>query len=568
MSALSLLSLAVLLPQAFEEPVGVTKSEVDVTSTPLAATSETVPDAWGPRIRLRAEDGWFSVPIHATLMPDGRVHFMGYERDLEDPSVPSDQRKATFMIDPLPLGSTAPTDHTVTPLTSVLDANNLFILPYFIDDTLFCAGNTLMADGQLFTAGGTRGVFDVTTSDVFTFGLPYATRFDGTNWTRIPNEMVGLGASGLNNRWYTTPTRLPDGRILVTSGYDVVLPNTSLNLSAELYDPATDSFTLFSDLTDVPMEVFNGDYTHAFVLPEPVGQFDMVMFGQAGTPVLASTSGPASWAPLAIPRPGTLAGQAPNSEASSTLLPIRVEDGEWGYSNGSVMMTSGQTGTSHARKVDVFDTQALAWKQRVDLGVSRSHPSTVLLPDGRVLVVAGHNSSGSPDLRRNAYFDPRNPRGTKLGASFNGEVRGYHTVAVLLPDGRVLIGGGRDLITSTGPDEKSDMRYYSPSYLLKPNRPKILSAPDGIRLGKEFLIQTNKRVSEVVLLALGSMTHSIDMNQRYVQLDKLQSIKLPTGHVHSIAAPPNGQIAPPGYYMLFALDNRRVPSEAVIVQVK
>ena len=63
------------------------------------------------------------------------------------------------------------------------------------------------------------------------------------------------------------------------------------------------------------------------------------------------------------------------------------------------MMTSGQPGTSHMQNVDVFDTQALSWMKRVNLGVKRHHPSTVLLPDGRVLIVAGHNSTDSPDLR-------------------------------------------------------------------------------------------------------------------------------------------------------------------------
>ena len=214
MCTLSLISLAVLMPQSFvelDEPA----LDAPLSSSNLVAANDTIPDAWGPLIRLRAQDGWFSVPVHATLMPDGRVHFMGYERPVEDPSVASDQRKATFIIDPIPLGSPAPNDHVVTSLTPPLDANALFLPPYFIDDTLFCAGNTLTADGQVFTAGGTRGVIDITTGDTFALGMPYATRFDGTNWTRIPNDMVGIGAAGLERSLVHDPDAVagwPDSR--------------------------------------------------------------------------------------------------------------------------------------------------------------------------------------------------------------------------------------------------------------------------------------------------------------------------------------------------------------------
>ena len=75
-------------------------------------------------------------------------------------------------------------------------------------------------------------------------------------------------------------------------------------------------------------------------------------------------------------------------------------------------------------------------------------------------------------------------------------------------------------------------------------------------------------VERVALLRPGAFTHSFDMNQRHVELAKVQSFLLPSGeHLTVAAAPEGGRIAPPGHYMLFALDKRRVPSEAAIVEL-
>ena len=78
---------------------------------------------------------------------------------------------------------------------------------------------------------------------------------------------------------------------------------------------------------------------------------------------------------------------------------------------------------------------------------------------------------------------------------------------------------------------------------------------------------SNVPISEVVLIALGSMTHSFDMNQRSIQLELVWEWQGPNFAVHFAKAPPNGQMAPPGHYMLFVLDENRAPSQAIIVQL-
>jgi galactose oxidase len=66
-----------------------------------------------------------------------------------------------------------------------------------------------------------------------------------------------------------------------------------------------------------------------------------------------------------------------------------------------------------------------------------------------------------------------------------------------------------------------------------------------------------------VLMGLGSMTHAFDMNQRYVQL-----AATPQGATAAqVTGPADIQTAPPGHYMLFVLNESRVPSIARFVRV-
>jgi hypothetical protein len=306
---------------------------------------------------------------------------------------------------------------------------------------------------------------------------------------------------------------------------------------------------------------------------------DALVMGESSAPVLFGTDLPGHWFTRLVPRPGTtLFGDgtarivAPNYGASTAMLPIRVQNGQWGYFNGAVLVAGGAYATPNEHSIDVYDPITNAWRlPRLDMEVRRHHPSTVLLPDGRILVIAGHDDSGlsGPRIRRATYVDPAQGFLVTEGTSTMAETRGYHTTTMLLPDGRVLVGGGRDAGASSPANEKTNFRYYSPSYLSRP-RPSLLQlagrAPDAaseVRYGQALPIQFTGQVTEAVLIALGSMTHSFDSNQRYVQL-----ALAPTGpSTATIVGPPNPETAPPGYYMLFVLDADRTPSVAAIVRV-
>jgi len=108
------------------------------------------------------------------------------------------------------------------------------------------------------------------------------------------------------------------------------------------------------------------------------------------------------------------------------------------------------------------------------------------------------------------------------------------------------------------------MEIYEPPYLFSSTpRPTITSSPSSISYGNTFSVTTSDaaNISSVVLVRNGTVTHAFGMDQREVAL----SFTAGSGAL-TVTAPPNGNIAPPGYYMLFIL-NSGVPSVATFVQL-
>jgi hypothetical protein len=123
------------------------------------------------------------------------------------------------------------------------------------------------------------------------------------------------------------------------------------------------------------------------------------------------------------------------------------------------------------------------------------------------------------------------------------------------------VGGGGEY-HGTSPDQLN-AEIYSPPYLFKGARPTVTSAPSTLTYGSQFTVQTPDaaNISSVALLRLGSVTHAFNENQRYVPL----TFSAGTGSLN-VTAPANANFAPPGYYMLFIVNNTGVPSVAVFVQ--
>ena len=141
----------------------------------------------------------------------------------------------------------------------------------------------------------------------------------------------------------------------------------------------------------------------------------------------------------------------------------------------------------------------------------------------------------------------------------------YHSTALLLPDGRVLVAGGGRFNGVNEPTDQLSSEIYSPPYLFNGAPPVISAAPAATTYATSFSITTPdaSTITSAALIRLGAVTHAFDQNQRYVPLTFQQA----TGGL-SVQSPSSANLAPPGYYMLFIVNSTGVPSVASIVKVQ
>lgn len=204
----------------------------------------------------------------------------------------------------------------------------------------------------------------------------------------------------------------------------------------------------------------------------------------------------------------------------------------------------------------------------------RFHHNAVLLPDATVVAVGGNlDTNGElncalPVLQTELLNDLPFAWRTLAPATVR---RGYHSTAVLLPDGRVLVGGGEQ--------REFDYEVFQPHYLTNgTTRPQILNAPAtlDIKYGRTYDIEyaAGVTVERAVLMAPGSVTHHSDMHQRYFELQTITPPPPGPNPIFSFQAPTSAGQAPRGYYMLFLISsvqpgaNRGTPSVATWVYLQ
>ena len=415
----------------------------------------------------------------------------------------------------------------------------------------FCSGHSFLEDGTLLVTGGHDLEDGV--------GLPDAAIYDPVTdtWVQIPD----MGPSG-EGRWYPTNTTLDNGNVLVLSGSKDV--GFTENRLPQIWRPAendwldlTDAEAAVSGLpeADHPLGSKYVLYPRMFLAPD--GRVFKADANPNQKTWFLDTTGLGTW----IEGPMTnFPGEPRTGLGGSRDYGTAVN-----YETGKILIVGGgDPPTATAEVIDLNDPVP-SWRLVSPMADPRRHLNATLLPDGKVLVVGG---TSSPEFNNAAeavleaeMWNPGSEAWSTVASMRNARV--YHSVALLLPDGRVLAGGGG----RPGPEgdvEQKNFEVYSPPYLFSGARPSITSAPQVVAHGRTFFLETPDAASitDVNWIRLPSVTHAFDQNQRLNRLSFFQ-----TAGGLQVTAPASPRVAPPGHYMLFILTASGIPSVASIIQL-
>jgi hypothetical protein len=391
----------------------------------------------------------------------------------------------------------------------------------------FCSGSEQMADGRIMVVGGHANAH---------VGLPAANIFDSSNlsWTVLPDMTYP--------RWYPTNTMLADGRLIVTSG-ETNCDECDETIQ-EIYNPATNSW---SQLSSAPF--FFPYYPHVFILPDS----RILVASDTEAPIVSEVLN------LSTLTWTSVGGSAVDGGSSAMYLPGKILKA--GKSTDPDLSIVPSVATAYV--LDMTQPSP-AWVPTGSMNFARTFHMTTLLPDGTVLVTGGGPTTNAVDVANAILpvevWSPATNTWTTL-ASMSAP-RLYHSEALLLPDGRVMVHGGGEFNGVGETTDQLSAEFFAPPYLFKGQRPAITSAPSQISYGQNFTVQTPDaaRIANVSLLRFGATTHDINMGQRFLPL----SFTAGNGFL-TIIAPANSALAPAGNYMLFILDSNGIPSVSAVV---
>ena len=460
-----------------------------------------------------AVQNWPVIPIFTTMMYDGRVLAYDSVSDLPTEQDPNQTTTRATVWDPY-----------TNSFTNV-QVNTGF--------NIFCSGFASMVDGTVFIAGGNR--------DQQLNGLPTTHTFTprANQWARTNNMSFA--------RWYPSVTQLPNAELLITGGGPATPEVRQTNGAIRQLTSAAQNYWA------------NRDYPWLQTAPD--GRVAFV--GPSNQMGLINTGGSGSW-------------QATNRRDN-----IYRGYGSYAmYTPSRVLVAGGATqSASHdMRSSVVINLDNNTSSNTGNMNFRRRQHNLTVLADGKVLATGGLSSNaGLVDLNNPVYaaevWDPTTGQWTVLSAE--ARARQYHSSAVLLPDGRVLSGGGGICgdCQRFGYIQKN-AQIFSPPYLYKTDgsgqladRPAIDHAPSRLGYNESFTVEVSPAsgtsVAKVTMVRPSSTTHSQNQTQRYVPLNFSDQ---GSGRI-AVTAPNNANTAPPGHYMLFVIDSAGVPSVSRMIQV-
>jgi hypothetical protein len=471
-------------------------------AAPAASQLQTL-GRWAP---ARA---WPHIPVSAANLPDGRVLTFA-----------SNQRNR------FPSGVEFTYAAAWDPVSESIDEIN------HAQHDMFCGHLVMLEDGRVFINGGRNTV-------------PLTSVFDFQNdqWSLIDPMNRG--------RWYPTSVALSDGQVFTALG------NGGGDI-AEVWAPGSGwrdlpGISLAGLMQGLGFETNWWPFLHL----DPTGR----LFHYGPLPDMHRID--------------------PNGSGSIENLGPWMASNRWYpkhgavvmYDEGRILVAGGDSdgaqdtgSTNRALTIDINSANPSV-TEIAPMSFARRFSNPVMLPNGEVLVVGG-NTSGEKFSDLGTVLTPEiwNPvSGAWRSVASMTVPRNYHSVALLLLDGRVFSGGGGLCDCSA---DHQDVEIYSPPYLFAADgspapRPSISQAPAQVRNGQTFAVQASAGLDHFSLIKMSATTHAVNTDLRFLR-PPFASLG---GGSYEISAPSNRDVLTPGYWMLFGLDAAGVPSPAHVLQV-
>ncbi|WP_152206339.1 malectin domain-containing carbohydrate-binding protein [Marinobacter changyiensis] len=480
----------------------------------------TPPEIFPPHIGGQWSDvvQWPEIPVSVANLPDGRL--------------------LTWS------GGDATHFDGVGTVSSVYDpATGTFVNTDHESHNFFCSGIALREDGSVFNAGGNPSTTQTNQFDIETM-----------TWETLSNMNFP--------RWYPTTMTLPDDRVFTTFAQGA-------GDTSEVYSSDSGQWLLTSNasMTTLLNEQNSTNYGQAtnnggtdmqwygFMHVAPNGR--VFHSGPTETMHWFDTEGLGGVEPVG----SRLEGDQARMFGSAVM-----------YDVGKILITGGNDLSTQIPSSDRAITVDLngavpVIEETIPMNYRRTFQNSVVLPDGRVMVIGGttaaklFNDEGT--ILQPEIWDPST--GEWMTVSSHTVPRNYHSVGILMKDGRVFSGGGGACGLCDA--NHQDAQFYSPSYLFASDgspaqRPAINSAPTIVNAGQSILVSASGGISEFNMIRLQGTTHSINTDQRFIPLD----FSIEEGG-YQVNINPNPNVMIPGFYWMFAIDENGVPSEGYSIQV-
>lgn len=488
--------------------------------------------------------------MHAALMPNGRVVFLDKIEDYTQLKLANGQYAYSSEFDPA--------TNAVVPLAYKTNA--------------FCSGGTFLANGDLLAIGGNGPLtwIDPTVGDGFN-GLRYLSRsssnaaLNGKDWSEPGNKLK-------SDRWYPSAQTLPDGRVFVASGSINGLDPTNPVNNACNYEILSATGVSVTGLIPMDILLINQPY-YMYPFMHLLKDGNIFIFTARSSQIFNINGNNIV---KALPNlPGDYRTY-PNT-GGSVLFPLSSSN-NW---SSKIIICGGGAYQDITSPTDpscgvISPEDANPTWEMDSMPQGRVMVEGTLLPDGTIIWLNGANLGAqgfglATDPTFSAlHYDPTMALGKRFTQLASSTVpRMYHSVALLLLDGTLLVTGGNPTEMPSSQTQWAVERF-TPPYLMGANaglRPTAVTVPATVGTGGTtfkitFTVPVSVKTIKVTLYHGGFVTHSVHMGHRMLFLDNTGFQAGKSSQTITVTTPPNKNVAPPGPYVIYVLVSTSSPVQA------